>query len=72
VRNVWAAVLATWSLIAVLAVLAWTRPLPSPAPQQAPTAVIVKGKNGTSHIVVVQGGAAPSHATTRTSPVAAG
>lgn len=70
-RNLWATVLATWSVFGVLAVLAWTRPLPSPTPQQVPTAVVVKGKNGTSHVVVVPGASA-SHATTRTSPVAAG
>lgn len=71
-RNLWATVLATWLVFGVLAVLAWTRPAPSPSPQPAPTAVVVKGKNGTSHLVVVQGSASSSHATTRTSPVAAG
>lgn len=71
-RNLWATVFATWALFAVLAVLAWTRPQPAPAPASIPTAVVVKGKNGATHLVVVQGGAAASHATTRTSPVAAG
>jgi len=71
-RNIWATVMATWALFAVLAVLAWTRPLPAPAPQQVPGAVVVTGKNGTSHLVVVQSGATPAHATTRTSPVPAG
>ena len=71
-RNIWATVFATWALFAVLAVLAWTRPLPAPAPANIPGAVVVTGKNGQSHLVVVQGGASPSHATTRTSPVPAG
>jgi cyanate permease len=71
-RNVWATVFATWALFAVLAVLAWTRPQATPAPAQIPTAVVVTGKNGATHLVVVQGGAASSHATTRTSPVPAG
>jgi hypothetical protein len=71
-RNVWATILATWALLAVLAVLAWTRPQPTPASQNIPSAVVVKGKNGQSQLVVVQGGASPSHATTRTSPVPAG
>jgi hypothetical protein len=56
----------------VLAVLAWTRPLPAPAPAPIPGAVVVTDKTGKSHLVVVQGGAATSHATTRTSPVPAG
>ena len=71
-RNIWATILATWALFAVLAVLAWTRPQPSSSPTTIPTAVVVKGKNGQSHLVVVQGGASASHATTRTSPVPAG
>jgi len=71
-RNVWATVLASWSLFAVLAVLAWTRPQPTAATQNIPAAVVVTGKNGQSHLVVVKGGASTSHATTRTSPVPAG
>lgn len=71
-RNLWATVLATWTLFAVLAVLAWTRPQPAPAPQQIPGAVVVTDKSGKSHLVVVQASASTSHATTRTSPVAAG
>jgi hypothetical protein len=71
-RPIWATVIATWSLFAVLAVLAWTRPQPASAPQPVPSAVVVKGKNGTSNLVVVKSGAATSHATTRTSPVPAG
>ncbi len=71
-QKIWATVLATWALFAVLAVLAWTRPQPTAQPQPIPGAVVVKGKNGQSHLVVVQGGATTSHATTRTSPVPAG
>lgn len=71
-RTLWATVLATWALLAVLAVLAWTRPQPAAAPQAIPGAVVVTDKAGKSHLVVVQGGAAASHATTRTSPVPAG
>jgi cyanate permease len=72
VRNIWATIFATWALFAVLAVLAWTRPQPASSPQNIPSAVVVKDKNGKSHLVVVQGGASTSHATTRTSPVPAG
>ena len=71
-RTIWAAIAATWALFAVLAGLAWTRPQPTAPAQSIPAAVVVKGKNGHSHIVVVQGGATTSHATTRTSPVPAG
>jgi hypothetical protein len=72
VRNLWATVVATWALFAVLAALAWTRPLPAPTQSNTPGAVLVKDKNGTTHLVVVQGGASAPHATTRTSPVPAG
>ena len=71
-RTIWATILATWSLFAVLAVLAWTQPQPTTAAQTVPTAVVVKGANGTSHLVVVKGGASSANATTRTSPVPAG
>ena len=71
-RTVWAAIAATWGLFAVLAGLAWTRPQAASPAASVPAAVIVKGKNGQSHLVVVQGGATTSHATTRTSPVPAG
>ena len=71
-RAIWATIAATWALFAVLAVLAWTRPQPTSAAQAIPAAVVVTGKNGKTHLVVVQGGAAASHATTRTSPVPAG
>ena len=74
-RNVWATVLSVWALMGVVAYLAWTRPQPTaqPSTQNVPGAVIVKGKNGTKRLVVVSGtGAAPAHATTRTSPGPAG
>jgi cyanate permease len=71
-RNVWATIFATWALFAVLAVLAWTRPQPAAPTQSIPSAVVVKGKNGTSHLVVVQGGGTTAHATTRQSPIAPG
>ena len=74
-RTVWATVLSVWALFAVVAFLAWTRQQPTPArtPQSVPGAVIVKGKNGTSRLVVVAGtGSTTTHATTRTSPVPAG
>jgi cyanate permease len=71
-RKLWATVFATWALLAVLAVLAWTRPQPASAPQPIPGAVVVTDKSGKSHLVVVRGGAPTPHGTTRTSPVPAG
>ena len=73
-RTVWVTVLSVWSLFAVIAVLAWTRQQPAaPASQGIPTAVVVKGQNGKNRLVVVpRTVAASTHATTRTSPVAAG
>ncbi|HEY2789739.1 MAG TPA: hypothetical protein VGI72_09785 [Gaiellales bacterium] len=66
-RTVWVTVLSVWALFAVVAVLAWTRQQTVPA--SAPQVVVVKAKNGTSHLVVQN--TAPQ-ATTRTSPVGAG
>lgn len=70
-RNVWATVLSVWALFAVVAILAWTRQQPVTPQQTVPQAVVVKGKNGKSSLVVVPSGTS-THATTRTSPVAAG
>jgi cyanate permease len=66
-RTVWVTVLSVWALFAVVAVLAWTRQQPAPAASSQ--VVVVKGKNGTSNLVVQN--TAPQ-ATTRTSPVGAG
>lgn len=70
-RNVWATVLAVWALSAVVAVLAWTRQQPAPA-APASNVVIVRGKNGVQQRVLVPSLSGTTHATTRTSPVAAG
>jgi cyanate permease len=74
-RVVWTTMLSVWALCAVVAFLAWTRQQPAPATPSGsvPGAVIVKGKNGTSRLVVVPGaGTTAPHATTRTSPVPVG
>ena len=68
-RTVWVTVLSVWALFAVVAVLAWTRQQTVPAASVSPQVVVVKGKNGTSNLVVQN--TAPA-ATTRTSPVGAG
>jgi cyanate permease len=66
-RRVWAAVLATWALLALVAVLAWSHPpLQSSSPGGA-TVVVVKGKKGRA--VVLPAGVA-THTTTHTSHVA--
>lgn len=69
-RRVWATVAAVWALLAVVALLAWSRPLPvSPSARAIPTALIVKRKNGTTRLVYVSTGTANvTHTTTRTSP----
>ena len=69
-RGVWATLVSVWALFAIVAVLAWTRQPTSPT-QPALQTVVVKGKNGTSRVVVVPSSTAP-HATTRTSPVPVG
>jgi hypothetical protein len=67
-RRVWATVVSVWAVLAIVAMLAWTRAqAPAPLPQATPTVLVVKGKNGTQHLVVVKTAAA-AHATTQTSP----
>jgi anti-sigma-K factor RskA len=68
-RRLWATVVSVWAVLAIVAVLAWSRPAtPSAQPQASPTVLVVKGKNGTQQLVVVNSPATPPHATTQTSP----
>jgi len=68
VRRVWAAVAATWALFAIVAVLAWSHP-PQPAGGSAGSQVVmIKGKGGKAHAVLLPGGVA-AHTTTHSSPV---
>ena len=73
-RRVWATVASVWAMIAIVGVLAWTRPPVSrPLSQPVATTLLIKGKHGTTQRVLVVGsatGTAP-HATTQTSPVPA-
>lgn len=65
-KTVWTTVLSVWAVVAVVAVLAWTRPQPTVT--QTTPQVVVAGQNTTGAV-----GQAPTvHATTRTSPVPAG
>jgi hypothetical protein len=66
-RRVWSTVAAVWAMLAIVAVLAWTRQAPAPLPAATPTVLVVKGKNGKQQLVVVQPKAG-AHATTQTSP----
>jgi hypothetical protein len=66
-RRVWAAVLSVWALLALVAVLAWTRPAGFP-PAATTKTVVVRTPSGALRTVLVQ---AP-HATTQTSPGAGG
>jgi len=70
-RRVWATVVSVWMVLAIVAVLAWTRQPPARlASQPVATTLLVKGKNGTTQRVVVVGTATSGapHATTQTSP----
>jgi len=69
VRRVWAAVAATWALFAIVAVLAWSHPPVQPAGGSgASRVVMIKGKGGKAHAVLLPGGMA-THTTTHSSPV---
>ena len=63
-RRVWAAIVAVWALLAIVAVLAWSHP-PVQSPPAGATVVVVKGKKG--HAVVLPQGLA-AHTTTHSSP----
>ncbi len=69
-RRLWATIVSVWAVLAIVAVLAWSRPAPTPSalPQAAPTVVVVKGKNGTQRLLVVATPATAAHAVTQTSP----
>ena len=70
-RRVWVTVLTVWALLAILAVLAWTRhPVATSAAPASPQVVVVRGANGVSRTILLA--ASPAHATTQTSPAAAG
>ena len=69
-RRAWAAVVAVWATLAIVAGLAWARPAPvQSVAQPASTTLVVKGKHGTQRFVVVGSTAATApHATTQASP----
>jgi hypothetical protein len=69
-RRVWAAAVAVWATLAIVAALAWSHPAAAPAPQATPVTVLVPGKNGKPHavrVLVVRPGAA-AHVATHSSP----
>lgn len=61
-RRVWASVLSVWVLLALVAVLAWTR-APTPVSQQGARVVVVHTANGPRRVLL----APAAHATTQTS-----
>jgi hypothetical protein len=68
-RRVWASVVSVWAVLAIVAVLAWSRPAAPVAHQQSTsTVLVVKGKNGTQRFVVLKAPRVAPHATTQTSP----
>ena len=71
-RRAWAAIVTAWAIVAIVGFLAWTRPSATvPQTRVVPTRIVVTGRNGVSHVVVVRR-VVPAHATTQTSPVAGG
>jgi hypothetical protein len=73
-RRVWATVASVWAMLAIVGVLAWTRPPASrPLSQPVATTLLLKGNHGTTQrvLVVRSMGVAAPHATTQTSPVPA-
>jgi hypothetical protein len=71
-RRLWATIVAVWATLAIVGFLAWTRPQPAASPTRAvATSVVVTGRNGVAHILVVRQ-PPTAHATTQTSPVPLG
>lgn len=69
-RRLWAGILAVWSTLAIVAVLAWSHPSPTATPQASPVTVVVQGRNGKPHLArvyVLPAGSTP-HAGTGSSP----
>lgn len=66
-RQLWAAIVAVWVLLSIVAVLAWTRVPPAPTPQATPT-VLVKGHGKAAHRVALAPTSPATHTTTQTSP----
>jgi cyanate permease len=64
-RRVWASVLSVWALLALVAVLAWTR-APTPVSQPGARVVVVKTAKGPRRVLLVPA----THTTTRTSGTA--
>ena len=70
-RRVWATVVSVWTMLAIVAGLAWTRHPPAqPLAQPRPVTLVVK-KAGQRFVVLGPTAAAP-HATTQPSPPPAG
>ena len=70
-RRAWATIVTVWAIVAIVGFLAWTRPPATPQAQVVPTRMVITGRNGISHVVVVPQ-VMPAHATTQTSPAAGG
>ena len=71
-RRVWATIVTVWAIVAIVGFLGWTRsPAGVPHSQVVPARIVITGRNGVSHVVVVRQ-AVPAHATTQTSPAAGG
>ena len=66
-RAVWASLVAVWATLAIVAVLAWSQ-MPTHTLRSATAqTLVIRGKNGKSHVVVVKSNATPV-TTTHSSP----
>ena len=72
-RRVWAALVAVWATLAIVALLAWAHPpAKTYATQGTPAVVVLQGKNGSKHTarVVLLPAGTPGQVTTGSSQVA--
>lgn len=59
-RRIWASLVAVWSTLALVGVLAWSQPAPRPAAQSAPVVVVQRsGSKQFAHAVLLPSSAQP-------------
>jgi hypothetical protein len=68
-RRAWAALLAVWSTLAIVAALAWSHPPAPTATQATPVTIVVQGRNGKRHLarVFLLPAGSAAHASTHSS-----
>ena len=58
-RRAWAALVALWATLAIVAVLAWSNHPPPPVAAATPQTVVVKGPHGKHRVMLVRSNAVP-------------